>query len=104
MISAGVVLSQPVVSTTPSIGVAVEHLDQAEVGQVAVERRGRALAGLLDRVDRELDRDAAGVADAVADPLGELEVVAVARRQVAAGLGDADDRLAAHCSSSSVSP
>ncbi len=55
---------------------------------------GRALAGLLDRVDRELDRDAAGLADAVADPLGELEMVAVAGREVGAGLGDADDRLA----------
>jgi hypothetical protein len=48
--------------------VAVQDLDQAEIGEVAVERRGRAAAGLLDRVDRELDRDAAGIADAVAHP------------------------------------
>ena len=74
--------------------VAVEHLDEAEVGEVAVEARGRALAGLLDRVDGELHGDAAGVADAVAHALGELEVVAVAGREVGAGLGDADDRLA----------
>ena len=36
--------------------IAVEHLDQAEIGEVAVERGGRPLAGLLDRVDRELER------------------------------------------------
>ena len=41
-------------------------------------------------------RDAAGVADALADALGELDVVAVAGREVGAGLGDADDRLARH--------
>ena len=74
--------------------IAVEHLDQAEIGEVAVERGGRALAGLLDRVDRELEGDAAGGADALADALGELEMVPVAGGKVGAGLGDADDRLA----------
>ena len=39
-------------------------------------------------------RDAAGLANALAHALGEHEVVAVAGRQVAAGLGDADDRPA----------
>ena len=73
--------------------IAVEHLDQAEIGQVAVQRGGRPLAGLLDRMHRELDGDAAGLADALAHPLGQHQVVAVARRQVRAGLGDADDRL-----------
>ena len=33
--------------------IAVQALDQAEIGEVAVERRGRPLAGLLDRMDRE---------------------------------------------------
>ena len=75
--------------------IAVQHLDQAEIGEVAVERRGRALAGLLDRVDREFQRHAAGVADAVAHAAGEVEMVAVAGREVGAGLRDADDRLAA---------
>ncbi len=75
--------------------IAEQHLDQAEIGEVAVERRGRAFAGLLDRMHRELEGNAAGVADAVAHPLGQLEVVAVAGREIRAGLGDADDRLAA---------
>ena len=74
--------------------VAVEDLDQAEIGEVAVERRGRPLAGLLDRVDRELHAEAAGGRDAVAHALGEVEVMAIAGRKVGAGLGDADDRLA----------
>ena len=75
--------------------VAVQALDQAEIGEVAVERGGRPLAGLLDRMDRELDRDAAGIADAVAHARRQVEVMAVAGREVAAGLGDADDRPAA---------
>ena len=74
--------------------IAVEHLDQAQIGEVAVEAGGRALAGLLDRVDREFDGDAARLANAFAHALGQHEVMAVAGREVAAGLGDADDRLA----------
>jgi hypothetical protein len=35
--------------------IAVEHFDEAEIGEVAVEPGGRALAGLLDRMDRELE-------------------------------------------------
>ncbi|VVT19327.1 hypothetical protein SPHINGO391_460096 [Sphingomonas aurantiaca] len=74
--------------------IAVEHLDQRQIGEVAVEPGGRALAGFLDRVDREFERDAAGFADALAQAFGEHEVVAIAGAQVAAGLRDADDRLA----------
>ena len=33
--------------------IAVQHLDQAQIREVAVERRGRPLAGLLDRMARE---------------------------------------------------
>jgi hypothetical protein len=75
-------------------GIAEQHFDKAEIGEIAVERGGRALAGFLDRMGRELHRDAAGRADAFADPVRQFEMVAVARRQVVAGLGDADDRLA----------
>ena len=46
--------------------IAVQDLDQAEIGQVAVERRRRPPAILEDRVQREFHRDAARVADAVA--------------------------------------
>ena len=74
--------------------IAHQHFDQAEIGEIAVERGGRPLAGLLDRVDRKFERHAAGRGDAVAHALGEFEVVAVARRKIGAGLGDADDRLA----------
>jgi hypothetical protein len=74
--------------------IAVEHLDQAEIGEVAVEPRGRALAGFLDRMNREFDGDAACLANAFAHALGQHEMVAVAGRQVGTGLGDADDRLA----------
>src|SRR5262249_21643114 len=72
--------------------IAVEHFNQAEISEVAVERRGRPLAGLLDRMHRKLDRDAAGVTDAVAHALGELQVMAVAGGKVRTRLCDADDR------------
>ena len=58
--------------------IAVQHLDQSEIRKVAVERRGRPLAGFLDRMDRKFEGDAAGVADAVAHALGKLEVMAIA--------------------------
>ena len=74
----------------------MQHLDQAEIGEVPIERRGRPLAGFLDRMHRKFERDAAGRADAVAHALRQLEVVAVAGGKVGAGLRDADDRLAAH--------
>ena len=74
--------------------IAIKHFDQPKVCQVAIEPGGRALAGFLDRVDREFDRDPAGIADTFAHPLGQHEVVAVAWGQVTAGLRDADDRPA----------
>ncbi len=74
--------------------IAVKQLDEPEIGEVAVEARGRPLAGLLDRMHRKFDRDAARLANAFADPLGQHDVMAVAGREVRAGLGDADDRLA----------
>ena len=74
--------------------IAHQDLDQAEIGEVAVERRGRPLAGFLDRMDRELERNAARGEDSVAHPLRRVEMMAVAGREIGAGLGDADDRLA----------
>jgi hypothetical protein len=43
---------------------------------------------------RKLERDATGLDDARLDALRQIEVVTVARRQIAAGLSNADDRLA----------
>ncbi len=74
--------------------VAVQDLDQPEILEIAVERGGRALAGLLDRVERKLERHPAGIADALAHTLGELDVVPVAGRNVGAALRDADNRTA----------
>src|SRR5665213_307554 len=74
--------------------IAVQDLDQPEVGEIAVQPCGRALAGFLDRMHRKLDRHAAGIANAVAHALGQHQVMAIARRQVGAGLRDADDRPA----------
>ncbi len=72
-----------------------QHFGERQVGEVAVERGGRPLAGLLDRMHREFEADATGRDDAVAHPLGEFDMVTVAGGEVGAGLGDADDRLAA---------
>ena len=72
--------------------VAVQHLDQAQIGEVAVQRGGGAARLFGDRVDRKFHRDAARVTDAVLDPLGQFDVMAVAGRQVTAGLGNADNR------------
>ena len=74
--------------------IAVHQLDQAEVRQVAVQAGGGALAGFLDGMAVEFQRDAARLADAFAHALGQHDVMPVAGRQVAAALGDADDRLA----------
>ena len=74
--------------------IAVEDFDEAEIGEVAVERRGRPLAGLLDRMHRKLERDAARRADAFAHAARQFEMMPVAGREVGAGLRDADDRLA----------
>ncbi len=74
--------------------IAEQDFDQSKIGEVAVERRGRALAGFLDRVHREFHGDAAGGADAFPDPMGQIQVMAIAWRKVVAGLRDADNRLA----------
>ena len=72
----------------------MQHFDQAEIREIAIEARGRTLAGLLNRMHRKFDRDAARFANAFAHALGEHEMMTIAGRQIAAGLRDADDRLA----------
>src|SRR5471032_626691 len=74
--------------------IAVQDFNETEISEVAIERGGGALAGFLYRVNGELERNAACVADAVAYAARELEMMAVARREIRAGLRNADDRLA----------
>ncbi len=74
--------------------IAEQHLHQPQIGQITIQRRRRPFAGFLDWVDGKFNSDAAGLADALAHALGQHQVMAVARGQVRAGLGDADDRLA----------
>src|SRR3546814_21148214 len=76
--------------TTLFRSVAVEQFGERQIREVAIERCGGAAAILEDRMDRKFDRDAARIADAVAHPACEIEVDAVARRQIAARLRDAE--------------
>ena len=75
-------------------GIAEQDFHEAEISEVAVEGGGRPLAGFLDRMHREFHRNAAGHTDAFAHPVCQFEMVAVARRQIIAGLRDTDDRFA----------
>ena len=75
-------------------GVTEQDLDKAEIGEIAVERRSRALSGLLDRMHREFHGDATGGADSLAHAVRQFQMMAVARRQIVAGLRNTDDRLA----------
>ncbi len=75
-------------------GKAVQDLHQAKVGQVAIQGRGGAATLLGNGVHREFHGDTARVADTGLDPLGQLQVMTIAGREIAAGLGDADDRPA----------
>ena len=76
--SAGVVLSQPASSTTPSMRVGADRLLDVHGAEVAVHHRGRAERALARREDRELERQPAGLVDAVPHPLGEVAQVGVA--------------------------
>ncbi len=91
---AGVVLSQPVVKTTPVQRVAMQDLDQPQIRQVAIQRCGRPFARLLDGVHGKFQRHPASVADTITHPAGQLEMVAVARRKIGTSLRDTDDGLA----------
>ena len=73
----------------------MEDFGKGEVGEVPVDGGGGAAAAFLDGVGGEDERYAAGVADAVAEAAGEIEMDAIAGGEVGAGLGDTDDRLAA---------
>ena len=73
----------------------MQHFNQREIGEVAVERGRGPLQGFLDRVDGKFQRHAAACNDTVAHPLDQFQVNAVAGCNVRTRLGNADDRLAA---------
>src|SRR5262249_9808564 len=70
-----------------------EDLDEPEVREVAIEGGGRPLAGLLQWVRGKLEGDPARLANSIFDAKGQLQVVAIARDEIAPALRDADDRL-----------
>lgn len=74
--------------------VAEQNFDEPQVGEISIERCGRALTRFLDRMNRKLQRYTASGANALAHTFGQYEVVAVAWAQVRTSLCDPDDRLA----------
>ena len=69
-----------------------EHLLGGHRGHVAPEHRRRPDLRLAERDHRQLERDAAGLVDAVLHRRGDLGQVRVAGRQVGGGVGDGDLR------------
>ena len=72
--------------------VAVQGLDKAEIGKVAVQHGGRPLAGFLNGMNRNFDGKAAGGDDAVSYALRQFKMMPVAGGQVRSGLRQRDDR------------
>ncbi len=75
--------------------IAVKDLNNAKIGEVAMQRRRGPYPRFLQRMHGKLERDAARVADAVAHAARELNVMAIAGHKIAARLRDADDGAAA---------
>ena len=94
MTSPGVVLSQPPISTAPSIGWLRSSSSHLHGEEVAVEHGRRFDERLGERHRRQLDREAAGLPDAALHVFGARAQMAVAGVDVAPGVEDADDRLA----------
>ena len=74
--------------------VGAQRLLDVHGAEVAVEHRGRAERALARREDRELERQPAGLVDAVPHPLGEVAQVGVAGGELRPGVADADHRAA----------
>ena len=75
-------------------GIAVQDFDQAQVREVAVERGRGPFALLGDGMNRKFKGDAPVVPNPGFDPVCQFDVDAVTRREVPAGLRDADDGFA----------
>ncbi len=75
--------------------IAMQDFDKAEIREVSVQRRRGALTGLLDWMDGEFNGHPSGIANTVAHPLRQLDMMAVAGGKIAACLSNADDRTPA---------
>ena len=84
--------------------IAVQHLDQAEIGEIAVERGGRPLAGFLDRMASGIRTRCRRLRECLRAPAAPARDDGGCRATVAAGLRDPDDRLARRSALRSVSP
>src|SRR5690606_23642792 len=71
-----------------------QHFNETEVCEVAVETCSGTFAGFLYRMNRKLEHDTARFTNSLPHPFCKNEVMPVAWRQVAAGLGNPYDRLA----------
>lgn len=74
----------------------MENLNQAQVRQIAIDSRSGPPGALLYRMRRKLKGDPASCPDAFAHPFNQLKMMAIARRQIRAGLRDPDNRLSRH--------
>ena len=90
IVSAGVVLSQPVVRITPS-KVTMQNFNQTEIRQIPIQCRRRPSATFLDR----MHGNSIGIPPASRSFLGafyRFQMPPVTRRQVTADLSNPDDR------------
>src|SRR5262245_32830705 len=74
--------------------IAVKHFNEREVGKIAIKGGGGTFSCFLDRMAGKFEGNASGRTNAVAHTLCKFKVMAIARREVRAGLRDTDDRLA----------
>ena len=94
MIRPGVVLSQPPISTAPSIGWRAQQFLGLHRQEVAIEHGGRLDERLGQRHRRQLERKSARLQHAALHVLGARAQMRVAGVDVAPGVDDADHRLA----------
>ena len=90
--SAGTVLSQPPIRTTAVHRLSADHLFRVDRHQVAQEHRRRVGERLVDRHDRELDRQRARQHHAALHRLDDVGDVAIAGVEAGERVGDADER------------
>ena len=88
------VLSQPPISTAPSIGQAAQRFLGIHRQQVPVEHRAGLHVGLGDGERGDLDGKAARLPHAALDGFGALAQMGVAGIDFAPGVDDRDHRLA----------